>query len=213
MIEKRNLSEQVYFYLRKKIIKNELKPGSRVSYDNIIAELGISKTPVRDALYLLQQDGLIEIKERSGTFVNTPKAQDVEEVYDIRKALERQAVNLAMNNMKKADIEEMLKKAIKVEETLNESNVETFVESDREFHRKIVTWSKNGRLIKLMESLEAQLQWISVITATSSERPKQTNAMHKRIIAAMLHSNKNLAQDLMEEHIEEAKQITLKEFL
>ncbi|WP_078428389.1 GntR family transcriptional regulator [Alkalihalobacterium alkalinitrilicum] len=213
MIEKRNLSEQVYFYLRKKIISNELTPGSRVNYDDIISELGISKTPVRDALYLLQQDGLVEIKERSGTFVNTPKVQDVKEVYDIRNALERQAVNLAMENMTKADIEKMLNKAIKVEETLNDSSVETFVESDREFHRTLILWSKNQRLIKLMESLDAQLQWISVITATSSERPKETNAMHKRIIAAMLHSNKKIAQDLMEEHIEEAKQITLKEFI
>ncbi|MFP3416461.1 GntR family transcriptional regulator, partial [Bacillus sp. SIMBA_074] len=78
----------VYLYLRDKIVHNNLKPGSRIDYDELMAELGVSRTPVRDALNRLQIDNLIEVRPRSGTFVSTPNKKAIEDLYNVRKPLE-----------------------------------------------------------------------------------------------------------------------------
>ncbi|HLO11710.1 MAG TPA: GntR family transcriptional regulator, partial [Pseudoneobacillus sp.] len=78
-----NLNERVYVHLREKIINNVLKPGSKIEYEQLMVELGISRTPLRDALNRLQHDKLIEIKPRSGTYVGIPTPKDIQEVYDV----------------------------------------------------------------------------------------------------------------------------------
>jgi DNA-binding GntR family transcriptional regulator len=177
-----------------------------------VEELGVSKTPLRDALYRLQQDGLIEVRPRSGTFVSTPNAKDVEEIFDVRKALERQAVYLAMKNISKEIIQKLLQTVYVAEKAINNKDFQVFFESDRELHKTLIINSKNERLTKIMQALEAQITWVGVIIAKSSERPLQANKMHEQILKVMFNSDVDLAQNLMEKHIEEVKQITLKDF-
>ncbi|WP_066304244.1 GntR family transcriptional regulator [Bacillus sp. FJAT-29814] len=210
--DNRNLNEKIYYYLRDKIVSTELKPGTRIDYNEIANELGVSKTPVRDALQLLQQDGLIEVKSRSGTFVSVPKVKDIEEIYEVRKALERLAIQLAMMNLPKQTIEQLYQNALDVDKDINAGNFHSFFQSDRNLHKTLITYSQNSRLIKIMESIEAQMHWIGVIIAHSQERPRKANEEHKEILQALLNSDIILAQNLMEKHIEGIKQMTLKDF-
>jgi GntR family transcriptional regulator, rspAB operon transcriptional repressor len=212
MFDNRNLNQKIYFYLRDEIINNHIKPGSRIDYTKLANELGVSKTPVRDALQRLHQDGLIEVQSRSGTFVSTPKEKDVEEIFDVRKALERQAVSLAIKNLSKETLNMLYEEAILAESEIDKGNFQPFFQADRKFHKTLITHSNSSRLIKIMESLEVQIMWIGVIIAYHSERPRLANAHHKQIISALLDSNTPLAQDLMEEHIESIKQMTLIDF-
>jgi DNA-binding GntR family transcriptional regulator len=210
--DNRNLNEKVYIYLRNKIIHNELPPGTRIHYDELIEELGVSKTPLRDALNRLQQDGLIEIRPRSGTFVKVPNAKDIEDMFEVRKALERQAVALAMKHMKKEDIFQLYEQLNNVEQAIAKRQFHIFFSSDRNLHQTIIDCSRNQRLSQIMYSLEAQIAWIAVITAKNHERPHLANEMHKQILKAMLDGKVELAQHLMEEHIEQVKNSALSDF-
>ncbi|NEU30918.1 GntR family transcriptional regulator [bacterium LRH843] len=208
-----NLNERVYLHIRNKIVNNELKPGTRLDYSQFQKELGISKTPLRDAFHFLQQDGLIEVKSRSGTFVSTPDAKDIEEIYNIRKALEREAIGSAVERVSKETLELLLEDVMIADEAINKGEFQPFFESDRNLHNTFIYSSGNQRLIKIMDSLETQIAWLGVIIAKSNERPYQASIRHKQLLSALLEEDTIAAQTIMEQHIEEIKQMTLKDFL
>lgn len=199
----RNLHEKVYLFMRDRIIANKLKPGTRINYEEFIEELGVSKTPVRDAINRLQQDGLVEIRPRSGTFVKIPNAKDIEEMYDLRKALERQAIERAIKNMPSSLLEEFQAKTLQAENRLNDGDVELFFLTDRELHKSFIHYSDNSRLILIMESLQVQFNWLGAMLGRDDiAGTLLSNNDHKKILNAMLNSDLASAQRYMEQHIE-----------
>jgi GntR family transcriptional regulator, rspAB operon transcriptional repressor len=207
-----NLHDRVYLHLRDRIIYNELTPGSRIDYHQIIEDLGVSRTPIRDALNRLQQDGLIEVKPRSGTYVRIPQVKDIAEIYDLRKALERQAVELAATNISKDFLKSLLNEAEHAEAAIQHGDVGPFFQADRNLHRSIIHHSCNERLIAIMDKLEIQIQWYGIIMTKNFDRPLQANQMHRLILQAIYDSQIKEAQILMEEHIEEIKQSVISDY-
>lgn len=207
-----NLYDRVYLYLRDKILYKELKPGTRIDYHEITEELKVSRTPVRDALNRLQQDGLVEVKSRSGSYVSTPRVKDIVEIYDLRKALERQAVELAAPHLPKDLLKSLLNEADHAEAAIHRGDVAPFFQADRNLHQSIIQHSNNQRMITIMDKLEIQIKWFGIIMTTNIERPLQANQMHRKIIEAILDSQIKEAQMLMEEHIEEIKQSIISDY-
>ncbi|MBD7964902.1 GntR family transcriptional regulator [Fictibacillus norfolkensis] len=208
-----NLHERVYMYVRDKIINNELKPGSRIDYEELISELGVSRTPLRDAINRLQHDKLIEVKPRSGTFVSVPRPKDIEEIYDVRKPLECLAVKLSAQHLSKETYKSLLDETDEVEAELNRGNVETFFQSDRNLHKLLIVNADNSRLLTIMNSLEVQIKWFGVIMTINVDRPLQANEMHRKLIKAMHDGRVEEAIQIMGAHIDEVKHDILQDFL
>lgn len=206
--DNRNLNERVYIYLRDKILNNELKPGERIDYDALMRETGVSRTPLRDAINRLTEDGLIEVKARSGSYVYMPNAKDVRELYDVRKALECQAVESAAPLLSKETLEALLRETEEADAAIRAGDVRQFFEADRRFHRTIIRHSGNDLLIGLLERLELKIQWFGVII-TKFDRPQQANEQHKRILQALLEGDAAAAKRRMADHIERIKQFTI----
>jgi DNA-binding GntR family transcriptional regulator len=206
-----NLSERVYFYLRDKILSNALKPGSKINYDELCNEIGISRTPLRDAINLLKQDGLVEVKPRSGTYVCLPKLKDIEEIFDVRKALEIQALK-GSSNISKKSLNHLMKATEHAEHELQLGNLQPFLETDRKLHQAILQHSNNHLLISIMDTLETKIKWLGAFTAQSIERPMQANNEHKAILKALYESNIEEAIRLMETHIDEFKRYTIEDY-
>lgn len=209
--DNRNLNEKIYLYLRQLIISNVIKPGTRLDYSTLSKKLGVSKTPIRDAFHFLERDGLVEIRSRSGTFVSIPQEKDIIEVYDIRKALERQAVAAAAKHLKKEKLMKLLDEVNEAERAIKKNNFQPFFQSDRNLHKTIIEHSGNRRLMKIFQSIEAQIAWLGVIISKTSERPSIASISHRKILTALLNGEIETAQQLMEEHIESIKQMTLNE--
>jgi GntR family transcriptional regulator, rspAB operon transcriptional repressor len=203
--DNRNLYERVYLYIRDQIIFNRLEPGTRIDYKEFMTELQVSRTPLRDALNRLQRDGLIEVKPRSGTYVSVPRVKDIAEIYDLRKALERQALHSAALNFSKAHLETLMAEAERVDTAIKKNDFEPFFKADRNLHGSIIYHSQNQRLIAIMDTLELQIKWFGVIMTKNYQRPLQANDMHKKILAAIIDGQVVKAQQLLEEHIEEVK--------
>lgn len=207
-LDTRNLNERVYFYLQNKIISNQLKPGSRINYQELIDELGVSKTPLRDAINRLQQDGFIEIKPRSGTFVKSPNLEDVIEIFDVRKALEREAIALSIDRIPQATIYKLLNRIDQVDLDIKNGESEPFLQLDREIHNTIIHYTYNSRLVQIMDSLQAHINWIAVMLAEKLIKGALlANDHHRQILTAMMDGDVKLAQKIMEEHIEVIKQV------
>ena len=206
-----NLNDRVYLYLRDQILHNVYKPGDQIVYEQLIQELGVSRTPLRDAINRLVQDGLIEVKPRSGSFVYMPNAQDIGELYDVRKALECQAIEAALPRMSPEELEGLLREADEADEAIRRGDVQRFFEADRTFHRTIIERSGNGLLAGIMGTLELRIIWFGVII-TKFDRPQQANDMHRRIIQAMASRNVALAKQLMGEHIEDIRRYTIGDY-
>jgi DNA-binding GntR family transcriptional regulator len=100
------LGDQVYAIIWEQIISHKLGPGDKVSDLRLSEELGVSRTPIREALHRLSQDGVVRNENRHGFFVATFSSQDVNEVYDIRTALEVLAVRQALPQITDADLDE-----------------------------------------------------------------------------------------------------------
>ncbi len=207
-----NLNDRVYLYLRDQIVQNQLKPGSRIDYDELMADLGVSRTPLRDALNRLKHDNLIEVRPRSGTFVSTPSKKDIEDIYDVRKPLEAAAVQLAAPHIPKDRYEWLLEEARQVETELENGNIEPFFLSDRNLHRTLISYSHNNRLISIMDSLELQIKRFGIMMTTNLDRPFRAVELHKKIITAMFHAEIDKARSLMEQHIEEVKRDILSDY-
>lgn len=211
MIDNRNLFDKVYTYLRKEIIANNLKPGSRINYDELSNKLQISKTPLRDAINRLEEDGLIEVKPRSGTFVKNIEMNDVIDVYQVRKALELLALELACERLAKPQIEDMIKEMNQVDEDIIRGEYDSFFSMDRKFHQWIIEWSNNKLLMKAMNGIEARVQRLTVLTTNNNERPKYSNKQHQEILYYMLQRDIENAKKIMICHIDEAKLFVLKD--
>jgi len=206
-----NLNERVYHYVRDRILANVYKPGDQINYEQLIQELGVSRTPLRDAINRLTQDGLIEVKPRSGSYVYMPNARDIGELYDVRKALECQAIEAAVPRMPHEELKELLSEAEEADEAIKHGRVQRFFEADRRFHRTIIERSGNRLLAGMMETLELKIKWFGVII-TKFDRPQQANDSHKRIIRAMERADAAEARRMMEEHIEEIKRYTIGDY-
>lgn len=212
LFDNRTLISRTYIYLRDKIVNNELKPGSRINFEKLEKKLGVSRTPLRDAINRLEQDGLVEIKPRSGTFVSKPKKKDLEELYDVRKALEGAAVQLAIPHIPRILLEKIAEEVEYAQSEIYNENLTPYFKVDKKLHRTIIEYSHNQRLIKIMENLDLQIRWFSIMMTKNYDRPLRSNKMHGKILKAMINHKIDEAKYLMDEHIEDAKRNIVGDF-
>jgi DNA-binding GntR family transcriptional regulator len=205
------LSDQVYELLRKRITDGELRPGSRLRLARLVNELGISKTPLREALHKLELDQLVVSKPRSGTYVSVPSLEDIVEVCDLRKAIEWQAVQLAAPHMPSSLLTALRKEIAKAEKAAKGGNFEPFFRSDANLHRSIFDYCGNRRLVKAKEGIDTYVRWLRVLGATGVNRIEGASSRHRQIVDALSERDVGRVRDLMELHIEEVKVWTVED--
>ncbi len=165
-----------------------IRPGERLNVDDLAEKLGVSLTPVRSAIQQLATEGLVEIRPRSGTFVASLSAQDVEETFKIRCALECAAAEDAVRNVKPQDIRRLreLLRSLK-KRVATEADREAHERYNSELHQIIVRASGNRRLQDIYEALNAHLK-IARIHAGEQNWPvrlQEEQAEHEAIVNAL----------------------------
>lgn len=212
IIEHTNLSDRVYNVLLDRIITRKIKPGERLVEEDLAENLGISRTPIREALNRLFRDDLIELIPRKGGYIKKLTARDVEEVYEIREVLENLVVRLAIplirdNGLKK--LEELVRKT---EKLTGKDKMKSQVNIDSELHNLIISSCGNKRLQKMIKSLYNFIQAFRVLEAQQPRRSNQAFQEHKMILEALSKRNTGRAAKLMSEHIENTKNNILADF-
>jgi len=196
------LNWHVYSDIVRLISTGHYPPGTRLDEQQIAEELGVSRTPLREAISKLVKDGLVEHRPYKGNFVRQFTAREVFDLYEVRKGLESMAVRLAIPHLTDESISELRTILGEIETALIASDLEAYGFADKRFHEAIAQLSGNQTLIDLLAHLSGQVQLIrtmanqdpSVVEITAMERPEIVDAMAAGDVAR--------AMALMEEHIE-----------
>jgi DNA-binding GntR family transcriptional regulator len=196
-------TEVAYNYLRNAIIVHELAPGSPIVEQDISNRLDISRTPVREALKQLEAEGLIQSSPMRGYFVSEINIMDVNEIFDLRLAMELLALKTAINKITKEEIQE-------TEEMLEELNqdctADKFYAADRHLHDLITHNSCNRRLVHFLANINSQIERFRYIAALRPERLPHSREEHEDILKYIKAHDFEKAEAALTIHINHVKE-------
>jgi DNA-binding GntR family transcriptional regulator len=212
-----SLQERTYQALRRALLEGDYLPGARI-YEGAIAQaLGVSRNPVREAIRRLQQDGLLDVRPHYGIYVTTIPAEEIEDIYRIRGALEATAAALAAERMTDEEIE-ILGRTLDEQQRAAASAVElprepvSVVQADR-FHHAIHVGAKSPRLLTLLEQIYAQVSHFRNLTLRVPGRATVSAAGHARVYEAIRARDAETADREMRIHIDDARQALVRQLL
>lgn len=203
------LSEKVYAVLKEKILKRELKPGEKVLIDEIAHQLGVSRTPVKDAVNRLALEGLVEKAARRGTFVTSLTSRDVAELFDLRLLLELYAAEKILEKGRsELFLAEMGKCMANMERAINGDaylHYEAFMSWDRDLHLALIRLADNNRLLQIYQGLNIHIQIARAHYLYSVEGALQAQQEHEAIYEAFNNGSWEQVKKALSTHINNVK--------
>jgi len=191
--------EQVYNILEKMILTNELPPGKRLVELELATSLGVSRSPVREAILQLEQEGLVR-NTRGGWFISEISIQDVAELYDLRKLIEVYAGKVGCLDCPEEIMSEMKVNAGELED--QDLEVEVWRERNRKFHELIVLSCGNKKMHEVFVRTMKSLWWCSHVALAVKDRRRLSILEHKEILEAFLGQDPERVEKAICEHIE-----------
>ena len=207
-----SFSEIVYQAIYKQILAGKLKPGEKITEVSISNSMGISRAPVREALKRLAEDHLVTLVPRSGCFVSELKANEIKEIYEIRKCLECMAMEYAFGRFKAEELKKIKKQFLACKKLSSASLVKNETKIDSQFHKLIAEKSGCPNLQEMLGKLRSRVEVFRVRESNYIERAKDALQEHVRILSALLSNNKAAAIKELESHIEHTKKNVLSNF-
>ncbi len=211
----RDEAQHLFLYraLLEKIISGEYAPGQRLIEEDLARKYGVSRTPIREVLLALVKDGCVERARNCGARVVAFTAQDVEELFDLRTALEIHCISAVVRTVKVSELLELQQRLEAVEGESGAPLMEGHASIDLKFHHLIVENSGNRRLIAQMRNLSLLIESLQLTSFGTDEQARKTGEQHLAIVRALLDRDVELAKRLLAEHIEYGKRNVLQMFI
>jgi len=202
LIDNPNLRGQTYKILKNMIITREILPGKKISEETLAQEIGVSRTPIREALFRLEHEGIDKIIPRRGAFVIKPSKENIIEILQVREVLEALIVRLVTPLLEESDIRELRSCLEKLRATPEEErHVIEYTDSELEFHDLLRKKCPNQMLRRMMEMVNARLQIIRLRTVVLPGRAQKTLDEHAAILEMIEKGNAEEAELLMRRHV------------
>ncbi|MFC4776639.1 GntR family transcriptional regulator [Paenibacillus sp. GCM10023252] len=196
------MRQEVYNYLLEAIISGQLEPGKQLDEKEISESLGVSRTPLREALNRLAQEGIVNEIPYRGNFVKQFSAKDIKDLYEVRKNLEVMAVRSAVLRMTEAEAEEISALVRLTAEAQEAKNMADFASYDAQFHEKLALYAGNQVLYQMLASMGSQIKIVRSLANKSDKVVKQTQFDREHILGAIATRNPDAAAQFMEAHID-----------
>ena len=195
------LRDVVFNTLRQAILRGELKPGERLMEIQLANKLGVSRTPIREAIRKLELEGLVLMIPRKGAEVAEITEKNMLDVLEVRRALEELAVKLACERITEEEIQELKDAADAFQKILSEKDITKIAEADEAFHDVIFKSTGNDRLIQLLNSLREQMYRYRLEYLKREEYHPQLLEEHQQIIERITSKDQSEAAELIDRHI------------
>jgi DNA-binding GntR family transcriptional regulator len=192
----RNSKQKVFESVRNFIIDPGLPPGSKIDEAYLAESLGVSKTPIREALSVLAAEGIVEIKPNRGSFKVKLTDQDITEIMLIRESLECLCVRLAAENMKKDVIKELGDLLDEFEAKDFEKEYQSYIETNIRFYEIIYRTAKSPKLVNLIQSMRDLTQMIRLKYMKNPDNVRYSLTAHRELIAAFEKRHPKLAEGI-----------------
>ena len=196
------LRDVVFHTLRQAILRGELKPGERLMEIQLANKLGVSRTPIREAIRKLELEGLVLMIPRKGAEVADISEKSLRDVLEVRKVLEELAVKLTCDKIKSAQIRELKRAAEEFRKTLKSGDITQIAEADVRFHDVIYEATDNQKLIQLLNNLREQMYRYRIEYLKRQEAYPQLLAEHEDIIRRIENKDKERAAEIVCRHID-----------
>ena len=195
------LGQKVYRALKTEIIKGSLKPGIKLLECKVAEQLGVSRTPVREALRELAAEGFVTMSPNKGMIVNNVSVKDIQDVLQIRGVLEGLAARLAAKLINEEEIKELEKYLKQMEYYADKDDALGFSKADAEFHELILNICRNNRLIQIRKNLSDQAHRYRIRSLSIPGRLKYSLKEHQEIVEALKRKDLEQADRLSQKHI------------
>jgi DNA-binding GntR family transcriptional regulator len=207
--DRRKVTDWVYEELKLAIIDLRLAPGEPLREAALAEQLGVSKTPIREALTRLEQDGLVETTSFKGAAATVYSRRDLEEIYELRELLEVAAVRRAtesMNDKDRARLEQLCAESRALSTAQHAGRLSELL---TEFDQLLFAQITNSRIRALVDNLQAHLSRIGRLTTDIPGRIGESIAEHDRILEAVMAGDPDLAEQQLRAHIRSVREAQL----
>jgi DNA-binding GntR family transcriptional regulator len=197
-------SDKAYGAIRDMIVDGVFAPGDHLSEEHLSAEIGVSRTPVREALRRLEGDYFVAIRANRGARVIGWEPGDVEDLFELRAIVEGFAARCAAERATAADIEAMRAEIVAIDRALTnraKPDIDRFLAANSRFHELLSGASKNSRLAEIIKSLVAQAVVVRTARRYSKEQLQRSNFHHREMLDAIEARDGALAETIMRTHI------------
>lgn len=199
------LNERVYRHIREAVVSGLVSSSSRLDEQVFATEMGVSRTPVREAIAKLTKEGLVEYRPYQGNFVRVFTAKQINDLYEVRKVLESLATRLAVPKLTDGNVAELKAILDAVHDAYERGDLVAYGEADRRFHTAIAHFSANETLIESLDRLGLQVQLVRAAANHDPGVVERTAFQRPAILLALEARDGEQAARLMEEHIEDVR--------
>jgi DNA-binding GntR family transcriptional regulator len=194
-------AEQAYRALKALILSNQLPAGSQLLEQEAALRLGMSRTPVREAMVRLEQDGVVEIRPRHGMRVLPVSAADMREIYEVLTSLEATAAEMvARRGVSEGELAQLQQAVSDMDAALALDDLDAWATADQRFHSLLVELTRNQRLQQIVTQLGEQAHRARMLTLRLRPKPVGSNRDHAMLVAAIAARDAELAKSIHHNH-------------
>lgn len=201
------LRERVRDLIRERIVSGELIPGDRLVERVLAEEMGVSRVPVREALHLLKGEGFAQDVPRRGVVVTTLSPEDLDDLFDVRAALEVQCARLAAVRASDEEIVTLTRLADDAEAAVALGETERIATLNQAFHDALTAMAHNRLLAATLEPLEGRLHWILRQNRANSDSAHTLLAQHRELVIAIHARDEEAAASITARHVAASREI------
>ncbi|MDR4435210.1 GntR family transcriptional regulator [Bacillus tequilensis] len=192
---------QFYNQLKKMIFNGTFKPGERINETQLAKSFGVSRSPIREAMRLLEKDGLLKADDRNGFSITSLTAKDVDEIYKIRIPLEQLAVELVIDEAAEEELAILEKQLEATEKAIHNGTEDTeIIRLNQKFHELLVDFSHNRHLKNLLEHVNDLIHFCRILNYTGDHRAETILNEHRKIFEEVKKKNKEAAKQYVMAH-------------
>lgn len=205
------LREMVYEELKMEILTGAIIPGTRMMEVELAEEMGVSRTPIREAIRKLEKEGLVTIEPRRGAYASMISTDDMVAILEVRQDLEGLAAYFAASRMKEDQLEELKSVCEKYNEAVSSGNMDDMIKHDTRFHRIIVDSCNNKILEHMIEQLQELVLRFRYIYYDNFKRAENMPEEHAAILEAIASGDEAAARYAADIHIDRLKELVITE--
>lgn len=201
----KSVRDLVHEYLRKAILTGEVKSGEKIVEREFAAKMKISRTPIREALRMLEIEGFVEYVPRKGVFAKSFDVKDVEEIYAIREAMETLIIKQAIKNIAKNEIETLRRHTREMQQADAAGDRENVLLACQQFNMVIASAAKMPRVSSIINNLQDYLRQFRKVIFSQGARRSVAIREHQAILEAVIEKDEAKALTLTQEHLARSK--------
>lgn len=200
------LRDVVFNTLRQAILTGELKPGERLMEIHLANRLGVSRTPIREAIRKLELEGLVIMIPRRGAEVAQITEKSMNDVLEVRRSMDALCIELACERISDAELEELKKACDQFEQAVKTGDIKVIAQADVALHDIIVKATGNMRLVQLINNLSEQMYRYRFEYIKDSSQHERLVEEHRLIYDSIVRKDKETASQIAKIHIDNQKQ-------